>query len=194
MAKLDAAQPIYPETLTGWLPTAITSMRVCFATAMVGAFAVHMRGGFIAAALLFIAAWATDVLDGIVARSLRMSSQIGSACDAAADRILCVTAVCLLIFSGSIDLGLGLAVICRELVADSLRAWLICRGHVAPHNVFGRVKFGCIAIGTVVGLLNCAHVLSAPTAAIAIALWLALLFGVASSAVVVLCDSSRRSA
>lgn len=187
MAEPSLVLPTYPKTTTGWLPTIVTLTRVAFAAVMVIAFHVGSRAGYLLAAAMFVAAWTTDLVDGALARRLDMSSQVGSACDAAADRILCVAAICLLIFGGVVDMRLGLGVISRELIADSVRAWVIRAGHVAPHNVFGRLKFGCIAIATVIGLGALGELAPTRQAAFAAGVLLAvgLAFGLLSIGVVI---------
>ena len=115
---------------------------------------------YIAALGVLILATLTDVLDGYLARKLDSVSDFGNLFDVMADRILAVISITMLMVVDIANSYLALAVICREIAADSIRSFAARSNFVLPHNIFGRVKLTAIVLATASGMLGLAGTIS----------------------------------
>jgi cardiolipin synthase len=75
---------------------------------------------FIAAFIIYAIAVLTDLFDGLAARTLNQKTALGAMIDALADRVLCITVVLTLLFTGTIPL-----LIFSILVSFFIIEWII---------------------------------------------------------------------
>lgn len=95
------------------LPNLLTILRIMLVPAILAEIA---RGGFATAFGLFLAAGATDFLDGFIARRFGLATRLGAILDPLADKVLIVSSVLLLAWIGRLPWWLALAVIGRDFV------------------------------------------------------------------------------
>ena len=141
-----------PLNWQGYIPIAITITR----TALMLPFAVILLSEdaslYAWAMLLWSIAALLDVADGLVARELNAVTEIGAMMDLVADRIMIVVALLLLAILRAANPYLVLLIVTRELLVDSIRAWRLVHGVLAPHNIFGQLKMATIVIAILCAL------------------------------------------
>src|SRR5207237_9526378 len=101
------------------LPNALTSVRAVLVIPVIGLIAI---GDFSAALLVFLAAAATDAVDGPWARRLGGPTALGAALDPLADKVLVVGTLVALALRGIAPAWAVVLILARELVAVELRA------------------------------------------------------------------------
>lgn len=142
------------------IPNAVTCLRFILLIPFLWLVRSGSQKQYAAALGVLIVAALTDVLDGYLARKLDSVSNCGNLLDVMADRMLAVMSVTMLLVTDRANFYLGVAVICREIVADSIRYLAVRSNSVLPHNLFGRVKMAAIVSATISGLLALAGLLS----------------------------------
>ena len=110
------------------------------------------------ACIIFIAAGATDYLDGILARRLNAVSDFGRMLDPIADKMLVLAAIALLLSKDAIPVLPSLIIICREVFVSGLREYLGQRAVQIPVIALGKWKTGIQFLALV--LLFGSHTLS----------------------------------
>ena len=101
------------------LPNALTSARALLVIPVIGLIAI---GDFSAALLVFLAAAATDAIDGPLARRRGGPTPLGAALDPLADKVLVVGTLVALALRGIAPAWAVVLILARELVAVDLRA------------------------------------------------------------------------
>lgn len=97
-------------------------------------------GASIPAAILFILACISDMLDGYIARKNNQISNFGKFSDPLADKILTISAMCYLVDVNRMP-GWILAIICiREFTVTGLRLIAVQKGTVISADVLGKIK------------------------------------------------------
>lgn len=76
------------------------------------------------AALIFLYAGATDLLDGYLARAWEANTSLGKFLDPVADKLLVATCLMLQVSYGRADMVPALAILCREILVSGLREFL----------------------------------------------------------------------
>lgn len=96
-----------------WLPNAFTLLRLACVPAAVW---LILEGRLGAAFWVFVAAGATDAIDGFLARILDARSQMGSIMDPLADKCLLVSAYLTLAWTGHLPVWLVVLVVLRDVL------------------------------------------------------------------------------
>jgi cardiolipin synthase len=113
--------------MVGYLPNILTLTRILllpfFATTLI-------YGDYQYALILFLAASATDVFDGLVARIKKQTTYFGSILDPVADKFLLITSFIIMSVYGWIPKWLTITVISRDLIV--VTGWLIL--YFVTHN------------------------------------------------------------
>ena len=135
------------------LPNRLTLARVIAIPAIVALMMIGGRVCGLTAAVLFVAASLTDYLDGHIARSRGLVTDLGKFLDPIADKVLVSTALILLLARPAawdfLDLGgwlpplLGVCValiLARELIVSGLRMVAAAKGAVLAADMIGKVK------------------------------------------------------
>ena len=133
------------------LPDALTIARAASVPFVVLLYAWDFNGHNYWATALFAAAMATDWFDGRIARSRGRSSRLGSLLDPAADKIL-VLAVLVMLVDQHVAPGWMVAlIIVREFLVTALRLAAVERGVVLHARDLGKLKTWSQAIAAAVG-------------------------------------------
>ena len=137
------------------LPNKITLTRIFMIPVFVLFFYLDVMNGwnFLVAAVVFVLAASTDALDGHIARSRGLVTNLGKFLDPIADKVLVSTALILLITRGGVfeisffsGWGLIVAGICvavilaRELIVSWFRMIAAGRGIVLAADKLGKLK------------------------------------------------------
>ena len=137
------------------LPNKITLTRIFMIPVFVLFFYLDVMNGwnFLVAAVVFVFAASTDALDGHIARSRGLVTNLGKFLDPIADKVLVSTALILLLTRGGVfeisffsGWGLIVAGICvavilaRELIVSGFRMIAAGRGIVLAADKLGKLK------------------------------------------------------
>ena len=126
------------------IPNALTLLRIALIPVFVVIYYIPFKGNHSVAALVFVFAALTDVLDGYLARKLEQTSRLGAFLDPVADKLMVAVALVLVLHHHpSIWLALPAAVIIgREITVSALREWMAeigARARVAV-TMYGKIK------------------------------------------------------
>ena len=97
------------------LPNLLTLLRVILIPIFVGLFYYPTDRSNMFAAIVFVVAALTDLLDGYLARKLKQTTKFGAFLDPVADKIIVCTALVLIV---------DMVIIAREIVVSALREWM----------------------------------------------------------------------
>ena len=104
------------------------------------------------AAVVFLAASITDLLDGLFARRHGLESTFGKFLDPLADKLLISAALIMLIPHGRVPAWMAFLIIGREIAVTGLRAILSEKGVVMGAEQLGKYKTG-LQSGAIIPLL-----------------------------------------
>ena len=100
---------------------------------------------------LFIAAMATDQLDGWLARRQNRTTPLGSLLDPVADKVLVLAAMIVLIDEDIFPGWMVAAIVAREILVSGLRLAAVERGVVISARDLGKLKTWAQAVAVAVG-------------------------------------------
>ncbi|MBA4030988.1 MAG: CDP-diacylglycerol--glycerol-3-phosphate 3-phosphatidyltransferase [Planctomyces sp.] len=130
-----------PREQTLNVPNTITVSRFFLALVVFGM--MSAGGMWIASAILFVVAVATDVLDGYIARKYNIVTTFGRIVDPFVDKFI-TTGVFLFLLPVSEKSGVSawmvIAVLAREMLVTSLRGFLEQKGHDFSASGWGKLK------------------------------------------------------
>ncbi|MEI6034096.1 MAG: CDP-diacylglycerol--glycerol-3-phosphate 3-phosphatidyltransferase [Verrucomicrobiae bacterium] len=151
------------------LPNKLTVSRLWLAAAFVCCFSVEVPGRFAVALGVFLAAAATDYLDGVLARRRRLITDFGKLMDPLADKILTASAFIGLCAIGRFPAWAVIVIISREFLITGLRSLAASKGIVVAADKLGKHKtaWQMIAIIYFLLLLAIGEWVSGPWAAVA---------------------------
>ncbi len=127
------------------LPNLLTYARIAAVPIIVALFFADSNGAGWLAFLVFIAASFTDWLDGYIARSRNLESDLGRLLDPIADKVMVAAVLVLLIGFDMITgyhLVAALAILARELAVTGLREFLAERRVIVPVTKLAKWKTG----------------------------------------------------
>src|ERR1700674_1326726 len=122
------------------LPNLLSFSRIVAAPILYVLVVSRGRYGFLAAAVLFVAASLTDTLDGQLARRRHLVSPLGIYLDTSSDKILVAV---LLVALAVVHLAPGwmaAVIIAREFLVTGLRSYAAALGVVIPAGGWGKAK------------------------------------------------------
>ncbi len=122
------------------LPNALTTLRILLIPFFVFFYYLSSVVGAFIAALIFIAASITDVLDGYLARRRSEVTRIGQLLDPIADKLLIVSALVLLVENKRVPSWMAIIIIGREFAMTGMRAIASSRGIVIGAERAGKYK------------------------------------------------------
>lgn len=126
------------------LPNIITLARILLVPVFVVVYLSPGSWTYLAAAVLFGLAAATDWLDGYLARKLNQTTPFGAFLDPVADKLIVVSALAVLIaHHGNPWLTMpSLIIVGREIVISALREWMaeMNRSGAVAVNMLGKLK------------------------------------------------------
>ena len=122
------------------LPNQLTVARVALIPVMV--ILMYVGGtvcNLLAAAVFGLAAF-TDFLDGHIARSRGIVTDLGKVLDPVADKLLTLSAFIMLIQQGLMPAWATVIILARELCVDGLRMVAVTKGQVIAAGKLGKIK------------------------------------------------------
>jgi CDP-diacylglycerol--glycerol-3-phosphate 3-phosphatidyltransferase len=100
---------------------------------------------------VFIAAMATDQIDGWLARRQSRTSELGSLLDPVADKILVLAVLIVLVGEGALPGWMVALIVVREILVTGLRLAAVERGVVIHARELGKLKTWAQAVAAAVG-------------------------------------------
>lgn len=122
------------------LPNKITLSRILAVPVIVALLYFENQYTCLIACIGFVAASATDLVDGHIARRSNMVTSFGKFLDPLADKVLISSVLVMLVNLGWVDAWIAIIVICRELIITGLRAIAADEGVVIAADTFGKWK------------------------------------------------------
>ena len=122
------------------LPNKLTLSRILLVPFFVAALLIDFPFHTAVAAVIFIAATLTDMLDGKIARSRGLVTDFGKFADPHADKILVLSALLCFVQTGWCDCIAVIIVLFREFSVTSIRLVAASKGKVVAANIFGKIK------------------------------------------------------
>jgi len=129
----------------------LTVARIAAAPLVVVLYVWHFAGHDYWATGVFIAAMATDQVDGWLARRQGRPTALGSLLDPVADKIIVLSVMIVLIEQGVFRGWMVAAVVAREFLVSGLRLAAIERGVVVHARDLGKLKTWAQAVAAAVG-------------------------------------------
>ena len=130
-----------PATIKFWnLPNILTGTRIVAIPVVMVFLCFSGQLASFLGALCFVAAGATDFLDGFFARRQRLVSRFGKFMDPLADKLLVSAALIMLIPLGRVQAWIAFVIIGRELAVTGLRALAAAEGIILAPDRWGKAK------------------------------------------------------
>ena len=166
------------------LPNVLTLVRILLIPVFVMLLIDPTPDRALSAAIVFVVAAVTDLLDGYVARKTGQITKLGRLLDPIADKLLVLSALILLVQVDRVSALAAILIIAREVAVTGLRAIAASEGLIMSAEVTGKYKMALqvIAIvllvleGTVVETIGNLHLAGIVT------LYLSLVLGYVSGA------------
>lgn len=166
------------------LPNVLTLVRILLIPVFVMLLIDPTPDRALSAAIVFVVAAVTDLLDGYVARKTGQITKLGRLLDPIADKLLVLSALILLVQVDRVSALVAILIIAREVAVTGLRAIAASEGLIMSAEVTGKYKMALqvIAIvllvleGTVVETIGNVHLAGIVT------LYLSLILGYVSGA------------
>lgn len=166
------------------LPNVLTLVRILLIPVFVMLLIDPTPERALSAAIVFVVAAVTDLLDGYVARKTGQITKLGRLLDPIADKLLVLSALILLVQVDRVSALVAILIIAREVAVTGLRAIAASEGLIMSAEVTGKYKMALqvIAIvllvleGTVVETIGNLHLAGIVT------LYLSLILGYVSGA------------
>ncbi|TML01929.1 MAG: CDP-diacylglycerol--glycerol-3-phosphate 3-phosphatidyltransferase [Actinobacteria bacterium] len=133
------------------LPDTLTVARAASVPFVVLLYAWNFNGHNYWATALFAAAMATDWFDGRIARSRGHSSPLGSLLDPAADKILVLAVLVMLVGQHVVPGWMVALIVVREFLVTALRLAALERGVVLQARDLGKLKTWSQAVAAAIG-------------------------------------------
>jgi CDP-diacylglycerol--glycerol-3-phosphate 3-phosphatidyltransferase len=173
------------------LPNLLTLLRIFFVPLLVaalladGTFLARWHSVFpisreIFALAVFLAAAATDFIDGFLARRWRQVTTVGTLLDPIADKLLISAALISLVDIQRVAAWIVILIIGREFAVSGLRSIAAASGYTIKASELGKTKMAAqvAAISLVIGSIRW----PAMAAAASVGMWAVMLFGIVSAA------------
>ncbi len=146
------------------LPNALTILRIFFVPLLVAALVQQSGAGIRVAGFsipqewlalaIFLAAAATDMLDGYLARRWKQVTTIGTLLDPIADKLLISAALVSLVQVGALAGWMAILIIGREFAVSGLRSIAAAEGYTIKASDLGKTKMvaqvaavSCVMLG-----------------------------------------------
>ncbi len=122
------------------LPNRLTLARIIMVPVYMALFMIDFPFHHAAALLVFIVASITDFLDGHIARSRGLVTNLGKFLDPIADKMLTTAAFLLFLAIGCLDVWAVMLVLTREFMVTSVRLMAAKDGTVVAASFSGKLK------------------------------------------------------
>lgn len=125
------------------LPNTLTLLRMALIPVYI---AVYENGRYVEALAVFLVAGLTDLLDGRIARRYHLVTNFGKIMDPLADKLMCLTVLFSLNFSGTIHWAFVILVAAKELLMLLGGAYLLGKGIVIQSRKVGKIAQGLFIV------------------------------------------------
>jgi len=134
------------------LPNILSIIRILMVGVLIMFFRLNMR---VAAFITFIAASATDVLDGYIARKYNLITPLGKLLDPLADKLMLTTVLACMYFVKILPLWIVIIIFIKEFV-QILGGFLLFhrKDTVVQSNIFGKLTTVFFAVSVVLLFLH----------------------------------------
>jgi CDP-diacylglycerol--glycerol-3-phosphate 3-phosphatidyltransferase len=172
------------------LPNLLTLLRIFFVPLLVAALLAEDSGSVwlhwipvtreLFALGIFLAAAATDLVDGYLARRWGQVTTVGTLLDPIADKLLIMAALVSLVWSHRIPAWIVIIIVGRDLAVSGLRQIAAASGYTIAASELGKSKMvsQVVAIGLVIAGIRWPELGSLAN----IGMWAVMLFGLVSAA------------
>lgn len=134
------------------LPNILTLSRIFLAFFIVLFLLSNTLGGYIVAAILFVAASITDFYDGYLAKKMGLISDFGKIMDPIADKVLMLSVFGVAAYLGMVEIWMVLLIALREIAVTVSRLKVMSQGRVIAAEAAGKIKTVC-QIVTIIAIL-----------------------------------------
>lgn len=149
---LESWKEIGQESLN--LPNLLTLVRILLIPVFVIVFIEPTSDQSLIAAVIFIVAAATDLLDGYIARRTGQVTNLGKLLDPIADKLLVLSALILLVNIDRVSALVAILVIARELAVTGIRAIAAGEQLIIAAETTGKYKMALQVVGIVLLILE----------------------------------------
>ncbi len=123
-----------------YLPNQLSMLRVAAIPLLVVLGYLPGRFWSMCAAVVFLAASLTDILDGVLARRYEQESHVGSILDPLADKLIFMSALVVLLVNDLVAGWVVIILLGREILVNTLRGVAATEGVIIPASRYGKVK------------------------------------------------------
>lgn len=166
------------------LPNVLTLVRILLIPVFVMLLIDPTPDRALSAAIVFVVAAVTDLLDGYVARKTGQITKLGRLLDPIADKLLVLSALILLVQVDRVSALVAILIIAREVAVTGLRAIAASEGLIMSAEITGKYKMALQVIAIVLLVLEGTVVESIGNLHLAgiVTLYLSLILGYVSGA------------
>ena len=136
------------------LPNFITLTRILMIPVFVVLFATPTPNRSLSAAVVFVVAAVTDLLDGYLARRNGQVTTLGKLLDPIADKLLVLSALILLVNIDRVSALIAIVIIAREVAVTGVRAIAAGEGMVIAAETTGKYKMALQVVAIVLLILE----------------------------------------
>ncbi len=136
------------------LPNFLTGLRILLIPVFVMLFATPSPNRSLAAAIVFVAAAVTDLLDGYLARRRGQITKLGRLLDPIADKLLVLSALILLVQFDRVTALVAILIIAREVAVTGIRAIAASEGFIIAAEMTGKYKMTLQVVAIVLLMLE----------------------------------------
>jgi CDP-diacylglycerol--glycerol-3-phosphate 3-phosphatidyltransferase len=136
------------------LPNLLTVSRILLIPVFVLIFSSPTPGRSLVAAIVFVVAAITDLLDGYLARRRSQVTKLGRLLDPIADKLLVLSALILLVQFDRVGALVAILIIAREVAVTGVRAIAAAEGIVLTPETTGKYKMVAQVVAIVLLILE----------------------------------------
>ena len=136
------------------LPNVLTLVRILLIPVFIMLLIDPTPDRALAAAIVFVIAAVTDLLDGYVARKTGQITKLGRLLDPIADKLLVLSALILLVQVDRVSALIAILIIAREVAVTGIRAIAATEGLIMSAEVTGKYKMALQVIAIVLLVLE----------------------------------------
>ncbi len=152
LRDLDIWKQAGAESLN--LPNLLTLSRILLIPVFVMLFVTPTPNRSLAAAVVFVVAAVTDLLDGYLARRSGQVTKLGKLLDPVADKLLVLSALILLVNVDRVSALVAILIIAREVAVTGVRAIAASEGIIIAAEATGKYKMAMQVVGIVLLILE----------------------------------------
>lgn len=136
------------------LPNVLTLTRILLIPVFVVLFVTPTPSRSLAAAVVFLVAALTDLLDGYLARKCGQVTKLGRLLDPIADKLLVLSALIVLVQVDRVSALIAILIIAREVAVTGIRAIAATEGIIISAETTGKYKMALQVIAIVLLILE----------------------------------------